>query len=168
MIDFSLAFKDDQLRRPSRNLQTPDQDPREMQICDGGDHEESECQICEHHWPQPFPDRTIDHKRSLDFINELLESLDKIEDKENLGGHHLCLLPPTVWAFVFRSRRWRQLDILRLKPVTRGDDGFDSLVLPRGYKDLVKALVKNHFQMSEGGSANDVHDFDLVKGKGWW
>lgn len=166
MIDFSLAFKEDKIPKPGRSLKIPDQDPRELQLCDMDTHTDGECRICRYDLPGPFPDRTTEHMRSIDFINELLESLDKIGDQKEFEADYLCLLPPTVWGFVFRSRRWRKLDILRLEPVDRGDDGFDSLVLPKGYKKLVKALVKNHFQMSEGGSSSDGHDFDLVKGKG--
>lgn len=172
MIDFSLAPKEDQSRKPRGILRMPDQDSRELQICDCETHIPGECRICSYDSHDPFPDRTTEHMRSIDFINRLFESLDNIGDRKELEAEYLCLLPQTLWCFVFRSRRWRQLDVARLDPADQGNDGFDGLVLPKGYKKLVKALVKNHFQMSQNGSSNDVssndvHDYDLVKGKGW-
>lgn len=58
------------------------------------------------------------------------------------------------------------------KPHPGDGDGFDKLVLPRGHKDIVRALVKTHARKvtSGRGSApvtiNSLREFDLVKGKG--
>jgi len=46
-------------------------------------------------------------------------------------------------------------------------DGFESLVLPEGHKEIVKALVQMHSQVSEERTiARDRKQLDLVRGKG--
>ena len=51
--------------------------------------------------------------------------------------------------------------------VRRVDDknGFDQLVLPKGHKDMVKCLIRQHFREKESKLA-DKDEMDIVRGKG--
>lgn len=51
--------------------------------------------------------------------------------------------------------------------VRRVDDknGFDQLVLPKGHKDMVKCLIRQHFKEKESKLA-DKDEMDIVRGKG--
>lgn len=58
------------------------------------------------------------------------------------------------------------------KPNPGDSDGFDKLVLPKGHKDIMRALVKTHARKVMSGrelgtvAINSLREFDLVKGKG--
>lgn len=45
-------------------------------------------------------------------------------------------------------------------------DGFESLVLPPGHKEIVKALVQMHSQASGDSQIDPGRQLDLVRGKG--
>ena len=45
-------------------------------------------------------------------------------------------------------------------------DGFDSLVLPDGHKEIVKALVQMHSQGPNTSQIDPGRQLDLVRGKG--
>ena len=62
-----------------------------------------------------------------------------------------------------------QVDIDKVKKVTSDRNGFDSLVLPSGHKELVQALVKMHSQGPKSSATqkiDQVPQMDLVRGKG--
>ncbi|KAF3054783.1 hypothetical protein GL218_07412 [Daldinia childiae] len=75
-----------------------------------------------------------------------------------------------VFGFVLRSRKWAQLDLthLRYENEQNRDNiktAFDQLVLPPGHKDMVEALVTQHFQDREAAQRGNGQT-DLVRGKG--
>ncbi|RPA80642.1 hypothetical protein BJ508DRAFT_415312 [Ascobolus immersus RN42] len=90
-----------------------------------------------------------------------------------LVGESWSLLSYRVHGYVLLTRKWAPLDIDKVKEIERnareaeGIDGFNDLVLPKGHKDIVRALVASH---SRGGTTaentGDKREFDLVKGKG--
>jgi hypothetical protein len=45
-------------------------------------------------------------------------------------------------------------------------DGFNSLVLPEGHKELVQALVVAHARGRAASGTAEEHQVDLVRGKG--
>ena len=172
MIDFQLAYstKDRRSRKPRFSLPNPPaEDPREVQLCDSDYHEGPGCIFCR--YDNAFPDRTIEGRRSIDFTNEVEESLENLRPYDVLGPDLLKLLPGSVWAFIFRSRKWRKLEVHRLDEVGVGDTGLKDLVLPKGYKRLVESLVVTHLESSHDNKMRKVkneydHDYDVVKGKG--
>ena len=85
-----------------------------------------------------------------------------------LDNEEKRLLPGRVFGFVLRSRTWAELSISLVKDLPIKQDGFDLLVLPEGYKDLVRALIKTHSRGSRpaSGPVEKDHQVDLVKGKG--
>ncbi|KAK0642942.1 hypothetical protein B0T16DRAFT_333103 [Cercophora newfieldiana] len=81
----------------------------------------------------------------------------------------LRLLPGRVYGYVLLTRKWYPLDIdlveavPRLKPGEK--DGFEKLVLPRGHREIVRALVKTHARKA-AGRREVKREFDVVRGKG--
>ena len=55
-----------------------------------------------------------------------------------------------------------------LRPIKPHVDGFNDLKLPKSHKGMVKSLVHNHFinKGAEMGDEDDVHENDVVRGKG--
>ena len=61
------------------------------------------------------------------------------------------------------------LNVTLMKDVPSRKEGFNSLVLPEGHRDLVEALVQTHSRGSRPttGMIHDKgHEVDLVRGKG--
>lgn len=85
----------------------------------------------------------------------------EIEDDDKI------LLPPHVLGFVLRSRKWARFNIDLIRPV-QYTTGFESLVLPEGHKETVRALVANHARVPAALSENidAERSIDLVRGKG--
>lgn len=63
---------------------------------------------------------------------------------------------PTVLGFSFTSKKWGEIPVNGLRPVTFDEDAFTRLVLPTHRKQLIKALVQNQ-------SATFT---DIISGKG--
>jgi SpoVK/Ycf46/Vps4 family AAA+-type ATPase len=60
-----------------------------------------------------------------------------------------------------------RLHIDRISPVRRDEKNFERLVLPKGYRSLVRALVETHFKKPDMNAAEDArYNVDLVRGKG--
>jgi hypothetical protein len=94
------------------------------------------------------------------WLSPTAESID-IEDDDKV------LLPPHVLGFVLRSRKWARFNIDLIRPV-KYTTGFESLVLPEGHKETVRALVANHARVPATLSENldAERSIDLVRGKG--
>ncbi|POS73064.1 hypothetical protein DHEL01_v208543 [Diaporthe helianthi] len=94
-----------------------------------------------------------------------------VMERENL----LALFPGVVSGYSLRNRKWVRLDITQLQDVTY-QDGWSDLVLPKGHKKMVQAMVKTFATKSRlrtsqsevETSAGDADrlGFDLVKQKG--
>ena len=50
--------------------------------------------------------------------------------------------PCSVCGHVLRSRKWLSLDVDLVDDIGKGSRGFESLVLPRGHKDKLVAIVE--------------------------
>ncbi|OHW89478.1 AAA family ATPase [Colletotrichum incanum] len=82
----------------------------------------------------------------------------------------MSLFPGVVPGYALRNRKWVQLDLDRLQDVQHGDD-WNNLVLPKGHREMVQAMVESYTRRSDGSqAANDQFsekvDLDLVRGKG--
>ncbi|PFH59164.1 hypothetical protein XA68_12748 [Ophiocordyceps unilateralis] len=83
-------------------------------------------------------------------------------------------------GFVLRSRKWARLDLDHLsyedQEQNKADrNAFDRLVLPDGHKDMLQALVTQHFRGKKAsseksdlikGNSEPQEGSDLIKGKG--
>ncbi|KAI2619431.1 P-loop containing nucleoside triphosphate hydrolase protein [Hypomontagnella submonticulosa] len=101
------------------------------------------------------------------------EAMRKIMEQKDF----IRLLPGEVPGYVLRNRKWVQLDANLLQWAGgHGQDnkdladaaGWKDLVLPRGHKDIVLAMVKNHTAGTKILKSGVGHtpEVDLVKGKG--
>ena len=120
-------------------------------------------------------DASIDQTRMKEYIADRAifrrdrpVVLKASEDSVELDVEDRILLPSRVFGFVLRSRTWAALSINLVKDRAVRPDGFNQLVLPRGHKELVQALVETHSRESRSNEqpAESGPKFDLVKGKG--
>ncbi|EHK97480.1 putative ATPase family AAA domain-containing protein 3B [Glarea lozoyensis 74030] len=108
-----------------------------------------------------------DQKRSKDFVlgTSLLKG-PAIKAKD-FCPEDMMLLSHRIFGFVLRSRKWARLHIDHISPVRRDEKNFERLVLPKGYRSLVRALVETHFKKPDMNAAEDArYNVDLVRGKG--
>ncbi|CAN9363871.1 unnamed protein product [Alternaria alternata] len=93
--------------------------------------------------------------------------LEPMTDPNDLDDDERLLLPPFVYGFVLRSRKWAKFSIESIRNVEY-TSGFNDLVLPTGHKETVRALVANHARLptSRDSGAQNQKSIDLVRGKG--
>lgn len=105
--------------------------------------------------------------REEQFFDEHKTILAPTIDPDDIDDEEKILLPPFVYGFVLRSRRWATFDIDLIKDVDYSR-GFKDLVLPPGHKETVRALVTQHSRFSSRIRAAECEErsIDLVKGKG--
>ena len=119
-------------------------------------------------------DETIDVMLSDRFLkSEKCAKTVKNSEIDSMSGELVALLPHEMIGFSLRRKDWFMFDVEKCQKVESDEDnrdkGFDRLVIPKNYKEMLKALVDIH------ASGNDSRDemygkphsgIDLVKGKG--
>ncbi|KAH6842428.1 hypothetical protein B0I37DRAFT_197161 [Chaetomium sp. MPI-CAGE-AT-0009] len=103
-------------------------------------------------------------QREGQFFEDHKTILEPTTDPEDIDDEEKILLPPYVYGFVLRSRKWAMFDIDLIRDVDY-TSGFEDLVLPAGHKETVRALVASHSRKTRL-SAHGEMTIDLVKGKG--
>ncbi|KAI9729594.1 MAG: hypothetical protein M1834_006790 [Cirrosporium novae-zelandiae] len=122
-------------------------------------------------WVKEF----IQQQPTLTIYSRPINTITEKRDEE------LVLLTNRILGFVLRSRKWvsftlltysaeskiANLDINCIREVAhvKDADGFDLLVLPKGHKEMVRSLVKQHFREKKHESW-EKEQIDLVRGKG--
>ncbi|KAI1751862.1 hypothetical protein F4782DRAFT_170857 [Xylaria castorea] len=169
IIDFELAFIQTKIEKPALGLRDKlvADDRRELASLPATD---SICDLsgcCGN--DIMFGDYQID-AMERDHFMEKHKSLidDSPESSDELSLEHIILLPPHVYGFVLRTRRWATFDIDRLEEIPPNDEGWNNLVIKKYIKDTVLALVKNH-ERPRGSQAmiqGALSSVDLVQGKG--
>jgi len=93
--------------------------------------------------------------------------LDPVWQGSQLETDHLVLLPPKVYGFVLRTRKWASFDIDLLDEVEY-TNGWDRLVIEGQTKKTILALVETHEKPKggEGREKKKLTSMDLVGGKG--
>ena len=109
-------------------------------------------------------DNDLDKSSTNKFIIEQEELLVTFQDTSMMQDSDLMLLPPRVYAFVFRDRRWARVHIDSLKPVRQLETGLDALYLPEGHQETLLALVRDHSRASTKEESD--MQYDLIPGKG--
>ncbi|CVL03548.1 uncharacterized protein FMAN_15136 [Fusarium mangiferae] len=127
----------------------------------------------------PPSQKTLAMKMKVE-IEQLLEDyepgdLDSEDNlrlfKENMRADGLLhLLPGAVPGFALRNKTWVLLDLDLLREPEEVDD-WDQLVLPKGHRKMVQAMVETYAKGSHNGSsATDSRytdaGMDIVRGKG--
>ncbi|KAJ8113299.1 hypothetical protein ONZ43_g5184 [Nemania bipapillata] len=167
IIDFELAFIQTKFDKPVFGVQELTSDNlREFMFTPTKDH------IC----PEPgccgnditFVDYQIDEMERASFKNRHRYLFDNLEHRAQLKPEHMILLPPYVYGFILRTRRWATFDINRLEEIPRSEEGWNNLVIKDYIKNTVLALVKNH-ELAQGRqeiTRGALSSVDLVQGKG--
>lgn len=116
-----------------------------------------------------FSDYEVDEIERNEFRDNHRYLFDaNIEDGSKLKDDYVILLPPHVYGFVLRTRRWATFGIDRLEAIPPNYEGWDKLVLEDDIKKTVLALVRNHERQLGPGSTKHgaPSSIDLVQGKG--
>ncbi|GAP85202.1 putative AAA family ATPase [Rosellinia necatrix] len=145
MVDFELAFIQTTIERPSFGLwdRLVDDDVREILDAEITDQFCREPGCCGN--DITFDDYSVDDIERNRFIAENKALFDdNLEHPSQLRLKHLVLLPPHVYGFVLRTRRWATFDIDRLDEIPRNEEGWNDLVIQGYIKNTIFALVKNH------------------------
>lgn len=105
--------------------------------------------------------------------SEVLESISKDGEGEDSGTkddqpthefteEDYLIASPVVLGFAFADKMWLEFTVSGVKDIAWNDKAWDSLVLPKETKDIVKALVKTH----KYNAAESIDDVIQGKGKG--
>jgi ATPase family associated with various cellular activities (AAA) len=84
-------------------------------------------------------------------------------------GEDLVLLPRRILAYTFWDRRFVNLDVKYFEQAQRSsntNEAFDSLEINPGYKEMIEALIHDHFAKRADELYNEIPTHDLIKGKG--
>ncbi|KAI0385720.1 hypothetical protein F5Y04DRAFT_155426 [Hypomontagnella monticulosa] len=84
----------------------------------------------------------------------------KIDRRNELPPRAALLLPATIYGFDLRAKRWVNLFVEQFHELAWNKKAFDRLVLDRGIKDMIYALV------NEQTSAKKMDDIITGKGNG--
>ncbi|KAI1359010.1 hypothetical protein F5Y08DRAFT_93202 [Xylaria arbuscula] len=169
IIDFELAFLQTIINRPSLGLRD--------KLVDDDMGEVGDVRLVHHVCSVPgccgnditFDDYEIDDIERDSFKADYMYLFDdNPEHPSQLTSEHLILLPPHVYGFVLRTRRWATFDIDRLDEIPANEDGWNSLVISEDIKKKVLALVKNHERPRGSQEMIDgaLSSVDLIPGKG--
>ncbi|PUU80698.1 hypothetical protein B9Z19DRAFT_1078786 [Tuber borchii] len=93
------------------------------------------------------------------------KTAERIKDAlvpEEMTEEQLLLCSPTVLGFSFGDKLWAEFAVEHVNEIKFNPDAFESLVLPKAQKKIVKALVESH--TSNRGSRPGIDD--VIKGKG--
>ncbi|KAI3397116.1 hypothetical protein diail_11177 [Diaporthe ilicicola] len=117
-------------------------------------------------------------------LNQLLDGIQgkfllAPEDKsaaQTMAAKHLteedfALLPPRLFAYALRERKFVNANIRYMKVRPAGSNSFDKLRISEQHKSLIQSVVFEHFQKKEAqkqGIAQDleISDQDFIRGKG--
>ncbi|KAH6867876.1 hypothetical protein B0T10DRAFT_569217 [Thelonectria olida] len=129
-------------------------------------------------------DSYVETKLSEDFMRSLIpESFSAtklpplviyprpLKDMKAPTDAELVVMSYRVFGFVLRSRRWAQLDLSYLKYENEDSSkcvltAFESLVLPKGHREMVRSLVTQHFRDKQSALAKEERSISsVVKGR---
>ncbi|RYP76413.1 hypothetical protein DL771_001852 [Monosporascus sp. 5C6A] len=101
--------------------------------------------------PSIFDDATFEDDRAAQFAAYAEKTLWRClnpDQGESLEREQLTLLPPTVPGYVFQFREWHFLHVNNIHDIDKSDaarfSGWDDLVIPPTYRELLVSLVENH------------------------
>ncbi|CAH0042715.1 unnamed protein product [Clonostachys rhizophaga] len=122
-----------------------------------------------------FREESIDRKRSRKFIRSQPIGCRFVSKEKALElKGYLQLLPNQALCFIFRKRNWRYLDVDLLRQIDKSEaaakSGFDDLVIPDTYRDLLISVIESYKpdpkSRGEGSRPKISSQMDIVRGKG--
>ncbi|CAG9977275.1 unnamed protein product [Clonostachys byssicola] len=122
-----------------------------------------------------FRDDSIDWKRSVKFLRSQPIGTRIVSKEKALEVKgYLQLLPYQALCFIFRKRGWCHLDVDLLRQIDKSEaatkSGFDELVIPDTYRDLLISVIASYKpdlkSRGEAGRPRISSQMDIVRGKG--
>ncbi|KAK4697731.1 hypothetical protein P7C71_g397, partial [Lecanoromycetidae sp. Uapishka_2] len=174
IIDCQMAATVQPEHRPDKSEWMPEAgildltEPDEREIMEPKEEsfkcKNKDCSICKDYAKVFFNDQDFNRQKSKEYISPWT-FLDRSREGSDLGRDELALLPPRLFGFVLRSRKWARLDIDKITKITNEGNGFKKLVLKKGYAEIVQALVETHFKDPdpEAEKVDHRHNVDLVR-----
>ncbi|KAF2672081.1 hypothetical protein BT63DRAFT_187407 [Microthyrium microscopicum] len=88
--------------------------------------------------------------------------------KKYLRREEKMLIHNRVFAYVFRERKFAQLDVTKSTSSARKYDALEALKIPQDVKGLIQGSVRGHFMLkeSEGVNGEERMSLDVIQGKG--
>ena len=80
-------------------------------------------------------------------------------DSKSLSPKHLLLCSPVVRGYCLAFKTWAEFYVENILPIRWSDNAFPRLVLPHGYKEIIRAFVQEQLSCDDGFD-------DIVYGKG--
>lgn len=113
-------------------------------------------------------DHEVDQILSASVLTDMSSDWDPSEGRKGMQDSDYILCPNKLYGYVLRSRKWVTLDVKLVQDIKEHSGGFDSLVLPRGHKDTLLALVETHSRGRKPDTGHKLTErqIDLVRGKG--
>lgn len=128
----------------------------------GDENQEQELEEVEHH--SESESEEDDSKRKLQELDGK-EGDEKEDDKKALPvftDEEYLIASPVVLGFAFAEKLWLEFTVSGIKDIVWNDGAYESLVLEKGTKEIVKALVESH----KYHPAESIDDVIQGKGKG--
>lgn len=172
IVDFREAWKVDDFWMPEQRMYRLRQNLREINEEWGIEFPEEPADDI---YPRPAYEFVVnDHsddaeltKKAIEnnkFLREYNQHRADVNVLQILAEDELMLLPSRVMGYVLRERIFAPLDLRYLSNVSADPEGFNDLELPGGHKEMVQALVREHFQGKSSESGQE--DYDIIAGKG--
>jgi hypothetical protein len=88
--------------------------------------------------------------------------------KQFLRREEKILMHCRVFAYIFRERKFAQLDVSKLAPSARNFDALDALKISPVIKNLIQGSVRGHFLLKETEAQDGAEgmSLDVIQGKG--
>ncbi|KAH6640030.1 P-loop containing nucleoside triphosphate hydrolase protein [Truncatella angustata] len=108
------------------------------------------------------------HKATSQALHRFMATLEKFERQKMADLQHSSnyltprqrlLCTPYIRGYCLRTKAWAEFHVENVSPVFWSEDAFTKLVLPHGYKDIIRAFVQEQL------SREDDFD-DIIYGKG--
>jgi hypothetical protein len=168
IIDFGLAFIRMKDEKPEIGVdELVDDDKRELSESVMLNTACSEAGCCGN--DIIYNDYEVDAKERSEFKENNKQLFESREDPYQLSSEHRRLLPPMVYGFTLRTRKWATFDISILEMPDYDNSNWADLVVDPHTKDTVLALVENHERPGNtlGPKMEGVlSSVELVQGKG--
>lgn len=122
-----------------------------------------------------FREASLDRQRSTLFLRSQPIGCRIVSREKALElKGYLQLLPYQVLCFIFRKRCWSYLDVDLLRQIDKSEDaansGFNDLVIPDTYRDLLISVIESYSPNSklrrDASQPKISSQMDIVRGKG--
>lgn len=91
--------------------------------------------------------------------------------RQDLSPEDLALLPPRMFVYSLRNRKFFHADIRSLSQIKRQKSSFEKLKIPPAHKAMIQSVVWEHFEKKKAQEQGrirklEISDQDFIRGKG--